>query len=116
MPPKRKPRASKNATENTTTKKPPKKKAKWTSSNDAILVETLKTEQAKGNQSDNGWKASVWTACEKALAGSEVKTSSGVKNAKGCQDRWSGQVSISDIPCHYPAHLLIYFLASKEVS
>jgi len=52
--------------------KGPPKKAKWSSSDDATLIATLHAERAKGNQADNSWKATTWTACEKALVGSEV--------------------------------------------
>ncbi|KAG5640089.1 hypothetical protein DXG03_001259 [Asterophora parasitica] len=63
--------------------------AKWTSANDATLIHMLKDQQAKENQADNNWNAVVWTETEKALAGSEEKTNSGVKKAKGCNDQWS---------------------------
>ncbi|EKM76254.1 hypothetical protein AGABI1DRAFT_131571 [Agaricus bisporus var. burnettii JB137-S8] len=63
--------------------------AKWSSSCDATLIDTLKIEQAKGNQADNSWKACVWTACEKALEGSEVISKGALKRARGCQDHFT---------------------------
>jgi hypothetical protein len=65
------------------------KKAKWLSSDDATLIKTLQDEQEKGNQADNNWKKVVWTACEHALAGSELVTATAPKKAKGYQDHWS---------------------------
>ncbi|GLB45524.1 putative myb/SANT-like DNA-binding domain containing protein [Lyophyllum shimeji] len=69
-------------------KNPVPKKAKWSSADDATLIATLHDERAKGNQADNSWKASTWTACEKALAGSEVKSGGAHKKASGCRDHW----------------------------
>ncbi|KIL63009.1 hypothetical protein M378DRAFT_107808 [Amanita muscaria Koide BX008] len=69
--------------------KGPPKNAKWSSSCDAILIDTLRLEQAKGNQADNSWKACVWTACEKSLEGSEKISGGALKKAKGCQDHWA---------------------------
>ncbi|GLB43985.1 putative myb/SANT-like DNA-binding domain containing protein [Lyophyllum shimeji] len=68
--------------------KPPKK-AKWSSADDATLVATLHEEQAKGHQSDTGWKAVTWAACQKALEGSELISGGAPKKAKGCHDHWN---------------------------
>ncbi|KAF8327693.1 hypothetical protein F5887DRAFT_827969, partial [Amanita rubescens] len=64
-------------------------KARWSSSDDATLTATLHAERAKGNQADNSWKATTWTACEKALARSEVRSGGAPKKAVGCRDHWS---------------------------
>ncbi|KAG6874441.1 hypothetical protein C0992_007716 [Termitomyces sp. T32_za158] len=70
-----------------TDKKPPTR-AKWSSADDATLIEVLKEQQARGNQADNNWKAVVWTEAEKALARSEERSQSAPKKAKGCNDHW----------------------------
>jgi hypothetical protein len=75
------------------------KKAKWTSADDATLIEVLRDQQSAGNQADNGWKKAVWVAAVQVLAGSE-KLSGGpggaAKKAKSCQDRFSTVSYISD--------------------
>ncbi|KAG6878668.1 hypothetical protein C0992_007736 [Termitomyces sp. T32_za158] len=71
-----------------TDKKPPTH-AKWSSADNATLIEDLKEQQACGNQADNNWKAVVWTEAEKALAGSEERSRGAPKKAKGCNYHWT---------------------------
>src|SRR4051794_35469681 len=69
--------------------KGPPKKAKWTASDDSVLLDVLKAQQAAGNQANNNWKKCVWTAAETALAGSEKVSGGTPKKAKGCNDHWN---------------------------
>lgn len=65
-----------------------KEKTKWTSADEALLVETLARERSKGNWGDNNPKPSAFTACEVALAGSE-RISGGVpKCIQTIKSRW----------------------------
>jgi hypothetical protein len=49
---------------------------KWTTADEATLIEALLKEKRKGSWGDNNPKPSAYTAAEAALAGSE-KTSGG---------------------------------------
>jgi hypothetical protein len=55
---------------------------KWTSADEALLIEALVKEKLKGNCGDNNLKPVAYTACEVVLAGSE-KVSGGSR--KGVQ-------------------------------
>lgn len=68
--------------------KGPPKKAKWSIADDNTLIETLKAQQAAGNQADNNWKKVVWVAAQEALVGSESLSGGAPKKAKSCSDRW----------------------------
>ncbi|KAG5640940.1 hypothetical protein DXG03_006596 [Asterophora parasitica] len=92
---------------------PPPKKAKWSSANNATLVMTLQAEQDRENQADNSWKASVWTTCEKALAGSEVLSGGAPKKAKGCQDHWGKVCSLSKLSV---SNVLILYLSCGRIA
>jgi hypothetical protein len=59
-----------------------KEKTRWTSADEALLIETLAREKAKGNWGDNNPKPMAFTSCEVALAGSESVSGS---IAKGIQ-------------------------------
>ncbi|KAF9442365.1 hypothetical protein P691DRAFT_623892, partial [Macrolepiota fuliginosa MF-IS2] len=96
----------------------PPKKAKWCTLCDGILLETLKKEAAAGNQADNSWKRSVWTACEAALAGQEGLCGGAPKKPKSCEDHWglvNGVVTCSDdVWSHYvEAHPAVKDLCGK---
>jgi hypothetical protein len=56
-----------------------KESTRWTSADEAVLVETLVKEKAKGMWGDNNPKPAAWTACEAALAGSEKVSGGGPK-------------------------------------
>ena len=55
------------------------KKTKWSSADEAMLVETLAAEKANGNWGDNNPKPVAWTAVVNALRGS----SKGSQSHKG---------------------------------
>jgi hypothetical protein len=92
--------------ENSTTLERPgrRKNAKWSREDDAVFIDLLTTHQSKGNQSDNGWKKIVWTACEEALRVGEKQSGGGPKTASGCKDHWLsvclslGDSCMSNIP------------------
>lgn len=65
-----------------------KEDTKWTSSDEATLVETLRKAQDIGLQADSGWKPVVWTMAEQALAGSELKSGGAPKVEKTIKSRW----------------------------
>lgn len=44
--------------------------------------------------SDNGWKATTWTAASEHLKGSEASDGGVVKTAEACLARWSSVCSI----------------------
>ncbi|KZT20131.1 hypothetical protein NEOLEDRAFT_1025532, partial [Neolentinus lepideus HHB14362 ss-1] len=63
------------------------KKAIWMVKDDEIIVRVLGEEKMKGNQSDNGWKKSVWTAVLRALE-SESHHKGAPKTAEHCGEHW----------------------------
>jgi hypothetical protein len=42
-------------------------KCQYTELDNKVMLDVLKMERANGNQSDSGWKSSVWTAVLNAL-------------------------------------------------
>ncbi|KAJ7760868.1 hypothetical protein DFH07DRAFT_957399 [Mycena maculata] len=65
------------------------KRSRWNTDCDAILIAQFIAEKAAGNQTDNaGWHQAAFTACAKALAGSEKKSGGAVKTADACMTRW----------------------------
>jgi hypothetical protein len=65
-----------------------KEKTKWTTADEAILVETLAKERAKGHWGDNNPKPVAFTACETALAGSERISGGCPKGIQAIKSRW----------------------------
>ena len=68
--------------------KAPPKQAKWSSADDATLIQVLTDQQAAGNQADNSWKRCVWQAACTELAGSELHSGGAPKTASKCHTRW----------------------------
>ncbi|KAH9988184.1 hypothetical protein BJV77DRAFT_910226, partial [Russula vinacea] len=52
------------------------------------LVRTLKQQKTSGNWGDNNPKKVAWTACETALAGSEVLSGGAPKTVVSIKNRW----------------------------
>lgn len=78
------------------TKSTARERARWTDATDAIMVTTLRAQKAEGNMTDNAsWKSDAWTACERALAGSEAISGGCHKTAKICNTRWT---AVSKLP------------------
>jgi hypothetical protein len=76
----------------TTTKIP--QNAKWSSGDDATLIDSLKAF-ADGNTADNGtFKTAAFTAAAKALKDSHKVSGGASKTAKSCSRRWSTVSSI----------------------
>jgi hypothetical protein len=65
-----------------------KEKTKWTSADEALLIEVLTREKAKGTWGDNNPKPIAFTACETALAGSEAVSGGSVKGIQAIKSRW----------------------------
>ena len=65
-----------------------RKNARWRKEDDQVSIDTLKMQQSKGNQTDSGWKHTVWTACEVALQGSEKDSGGGPKTERRCKEHW----------------------------
>ncbi|KAJ7348037.1 hypothetical protein DFH08DRAFT_960400 [Mycena albidolilacea] len=56
------------------------KRAPWRTTSDAKPIGQLSAEKAAGNQTNNaGWHQAAWTACGKALEGSEKGDGGGIK-------------------------------------
>ena len=68
--------------------KDPTAPAKWSSANDATLVETFRAEKLNANWGDNGPKPVVYTAAERALKGSESISGGGPKDIQAIKNRW----------------------------
>ena len=68
--------------------KAPPKQAKWSSADDATLIQVLTDQQAARNQADNSWKGCVWQAACTELAGSELHSGGAPKTASKCHTRW----------------------------
>jgi hypothetical protein len=60
----------------------------YTELDDKVMLEVLKMEKANGNQSDSGWKSSVWTAVLNALK-KEGSNKGGEKTADKISDHFS---------------------------
>ena len=63
-------------------------KSKWTTADEATLVEVLLREKNRGNWGDNNPKPSAWTAAESALTGSEMVSGGGPKTVSTIKSRW----------------------------
>ncbi|KAG2069932.1 hypothetical protein BDR04DRAFT_1020303 [Suillus decipiens] len=63
--------------------------AKWSSRNDATLIDSLKAF-ADGNSADNGtFKTVAFTTAAKALKDSHKTSGGALKTAKSCTHHWS---------------------------
>jgi len=62
--------------------------SKWSEADDALLVETMTLQKAEGGWGDNNPKPIAWTACEKALAGSEKESGGARKGITVLKSRW----------------------------
>jgi hypothetical protein len=60
----------------------------WRREDEATLVQILKQQKASGNWGDNNPKKVAWTACETALAGSEVMSGGAPKTLVSIKNRW----------------------------
>ncbi|THH14530.1 hypothetical protein EW146_g5811 [Bondarzewia mesenterica] len=61
----------------------------WTAEDDKILVKTLMKEREKGGQTKTGMvRTSTYSACEKALADSELKSGGSAKDHTAIGSRW----------------------------
>lgn len=60
----------------------------WRREDEATLVRTLKQQKTSGNWGDNNPKKVAWTACETALAGSEVLSGGAPKTVVSIKNRW----------------------------
>jgi hypothetical protein len=65
-----------------------KSSRKWTTADEATLLQTLRSEKANGSWGDNNPKPSAYTACELALAGSEKVSGGGPKGVSAIKSRW----------------------------
>lgn len=52
-----------------TAAKEPRTRVAWTDEEDVILLATLTDQKLAGNQSDSGWKGTVWPVCTNDLKG-----------------------------------------------
>lgn len=75
-----------------------KSETKWSSADEATLVEVLKKAQAEGLQSESGWKPTVWARAEEALRESSAESGLGgaPKTEKPIKSRWQ-RVSIHSL-------------------
>ena len=79
----------------------------YTELDDKILLEVLKIEKANGNQSDSGWKSSVWTTVLNALK-KDGSNKGGEKTVSKISDHFSNVQQVDFLQFQY-THLL--FLA-----
>ena len=75
-------------------------KTRWKSSDDGVLVGVLTEQASAGHQSDNGWKALVWTAASLALQGSELKSGGAPKSDDACLSRWGKVRAVAGLFLH----------------
>ena len=68
--------------------KAPPKQAKWSTADNATLIQVLTDQQAAGNQADNAWKGSVWQVASQELAGSEAVSRGAPKIPSKCHTHW----------------------------
>ena len=68
------------------------KRCQWPDADNGILINRLKVEKAAGNQSESGWKKTVWVACAADLAKDGVSKYP-VKTWEKCRDHF-GNVCI----------------------
>ena len=83
---------------------------KWSSADDATLIETLRNEKAKGSWGDNGPKPVVYIEVVKALIGSESVSGGGPKTVPTVKNRWQ-KVCVSLQTC-YTNELMAWQLKS----
>ena len=76
------------------------KRVIWKSSDDGVLVGVLTEQASAGHQSDNGWKALVWTAASLALQGSELKSGGAPKSDDACLSRWGKVRAVAGLFLH----------------
>jgi len=65
-----------------------KETTKWTTADEALLIQTLALEKSKGNWGDNNPKPVAFTACEVALAGSECASGGIAKGVPAIKSQW----------------------------
>jgi hypothetical protein len=61
---------------------------KWTTADEAKLIEVLVKEKRMGSWGDNNPKPSAYTAAEVALAGSEKRSGGPPKTVSAIKSRW----------------------------
>lgn len=88
-----------------------KSSSKWTDADDATLVQTLTKEKADGNWGDNNPKKCAWTACEKALRGSEEASGGAPKLEASIKNRWQ---KVSTCVCMRIYYMFLIFSSSKQ--
>jgi hypothetical protein len=65
-----------------------KSSTRWTSADEALLVQTLQIQKADGNWGDNNPKPTAYTACEAALSGGEKLSGGSAKSVQAIKSRW----------------------------
>lgn len=81
----------------------------WSAAEDACLMRVLRQEKDNGNQSDNGWKSSVWTACEAALANlPDDDMGKGYKTASKCSDHYGNVCFLCRFPFAFLSNLTVF--------
>ncbi|KAF5325931.1 hypothetical protein D9611_000191 [Ephemerocybe angulata] len=73
---------------------PTQVRCRWTDQDDEILLHVLSSEKAAGNQSESGWKKTVWNAAAAALA-EEGIVKTPVKTADKVQDHFQNLYTLS---------------------
>ena len=72
---------------------------KWSSSDEATLIDTLLKARDEGLQSENGWKPTAYTLAEQALEGSEVMSGGVKKTLQPIKTRWQRVSVFSCLQC-----------------
>lgn len=83
------PAVSATTTATTTKLKPPQKTAKnaiYTASDNAAMIEVLKTVRKSGASNEKAWKDAAWSKCAAIL--NDMLTKGGEKTAGGCRHHW----------------------------
>lgn len=65
-----------------------KTKACWSGASRGLLLTALEECASDGGQSDNGWKAWVWTKASTRLEGSEDTDGGAPKDTAACTSQW----------------------------
>jgi hypothetical protein len=60
----------------------------WSRDDEAKLVQAMMRQKELGNFGDNNPRKIAWTACETALAGSEIISGGAAKNIGSIKNRW----------------------------
>ncbi|KAF6755254.1 hypothetical protein DFP72DRAFT_1067957 [Ephemerocybe angulata] len=75
---------------------PTQVRCRWTDQDDEILLRVLSSEKAAGNQSESGWKKTVWNVAAAALA-EEGIVKTPVKTADKVQDHFQNDDGVKRI-------------------